>query len=244
MTTPPPLARGIAAIALIAISGAGVAVGFATRKEHSARNPTRQVAAMPALRIDTGNGDIRVVARPGRTVTFSSSLAWIGRRPTVWTSAAGGQLTLTSSCDTFPPGIDLPIFSKCDVDLVVGVPAATDVSIDSGSGNITLEGLQGAVTVDSGTGFLKATDLGSPTLSVDSGTGDVSATFRTRPASVRVDSGTGDITVRVPAGRYDVTSDSGVGSVKVSGIVEDSSADSRLSFDSGVGDIRIEANDG
>jgi Putative adhesin len=243
MTTPSPLARGIATVALIAISVGGVAVGFGTRTEHEAREPARQMPAMAALRIDADDGDIRVVARPGDAVTYSSSLRWIGRRPAVTVSAGGDQLRLKSSCPSVLLGAELPIFSRCDVDLVVGVPPASDVSIDSGSGAIALVGLKGAISIDSGTGPITATDLGSPTLTIDSGTGDVSAAFRTRPTRVRVDSGTGDITIRVPSGPYDITSDSGVGSVNVRGIVNDPSADSRLSFDSGVGDIQVEAND-
>ena len=104
---------------------------------------------MPALRIDTGDGDIRVVARPGDTVTYSSSLKWIGRRPSVAVSAGGDQLRLKSSCPTFLPVAELPIFSRCDVDLIVGVPPATDISIDSGSADITPVGLKGAVGINS-----------------------------------------------------------------------------------------------
>ncbi len=243
MTTPTPLARGIATVALIALSAAGVAVGFGTRTEHEVREPARQIPAMAALEIDAGDGDIRVVARPGDAVTYSSSLKWIGRRPSVEVSAGGDQLRLKSSCPSVLLGAELPIFSRCDVDLVVGVPPATDVRIDSGSGDIALEGLNGTVSIDSGTGPIMATELGSPTLTIDSGTGDVTAAFRTRPTSVRVDSGTGDITVRVPSGPYAVNADSGVGSVSLRGVVNDPGADSRLSFDSGVGDIQVEAND-
>ena len=65
----------------------GVAVGLGTRQEHEAHEPVRQIPAMPALRIDTGDGDIRVVARPGDAVTYSSSLKRIGRHPLVAVSA-------------------------------------------------------------------------------------------------------------------------------------------------------------
>jgi Putative adhesin len=244
MTTPTPLARGIAAIILIAASAGGVAVGFATRVEHEARGPADQIPSLPALEIDAGQGDIRAVGRPGATITYESSLKWIGRRPSIGISRRGEQLRLRSGCPSYLLVTDVDLFSKCDVDLDVGVPATTGLTIDAGSGDISLEGLNGAVSIDSGTGSISATRLRSPTFAVDSGTGDVTVAFVVRPESVSVDSGTGDITVRVPSGRYDITSDSGVGSVSVEGVVDDPTANSRLMFDSGVGDIRVEANDG
>lgn len=100
------------------------------------------------------------------------------------------------------------------IDLVVKVPAHFALTLDDGSGDTDIQGLQGALRIDDGSGDLV----------VDNG------------ASLVLEDGSGDVQISNISG--DVRIDDGSGDMKVSQI------DGIVTIDDGSGDIRVEQSKG
>lgn len=94
------------------------------------------------------------------------------------------------------------------IDLVVEVPAGTDVRLDDGSGSVEVSGT-GAVNVTDGSGSVKLRSVGS--VVVEDGSG--SLTIEDVTGSVVVEDGSGSVRVRNVTGF--VTVEDGSGSLKI-----------------------------
>ncbi len=112
------------------------------------------------------------------------------------------------------------------VDLEIKVPRRTRVKVDSASGDVVVEGVEGAVEVDVASGGVSLRGIG-PRISVDTGSGNVSLEDGRGP--VELDTGSGAVRVVRVAGRLQV--DTGTGRVEVDGL------DGELHVDTGMGAV-------
>ncbi len=202
------------------------------------------------MHVDSGSVTIEHSARPGATVTSSSTRAW--RSPSDQEHLSGGTLAIRSSCGSqvlntnctrnyvvrLQPTVSLLVVTgQGDVD-ISGVQGRLDLK--SGQGDITVTGRHGAMTASTGQGSISASALGSGPTTVESGQGDVDLRFLTPPTRVSATSGQGSVSIEVPRGfdSYQVHASSGQGSV--TNRVNESPTSARIvRATSGQGDVDI-----
>jgi hypothetical protein len=202
------------------------------------------------IEIDNGSVTIEPVATTGAVVT-SSGLSGLSS-PSDTEHVTGGTLVVRSSCPT-------RFFENhCTRSYVLRIPSDVAVVADTGSGDVTTNGVdgplrirsgQGNVRVDGATGSVRiwsgqgevtATGLRGATAAVTTGQGDVHLGFDAAPSEVQAISGQGDVTITLPRGAvaYRVRATSGQGVVTDTVAVNPSSRRTVLAS-SGQGDIAI-----
>jgi hypothetical protein len=217
-------------IVLVAVAVGGFVVA-ASARHVTVSEETATYPAASRLELDSGAGDIVVRGEDRSDIKVDSRIRSTGSDPKLTADTSAGRLRLRASChhsffnwdtgdDTFGIG---PL---CAVSYTVAVPRETSLSVDSGTGDVRADGIS------------------SPAVSIDSGTGDIVLNFVAAPRDIEINSGTGDVTVRVPAGAYDINTDSGIGDVVLGfGIEHDAASTNRIRIDSGTGDVTIERSD-
>lgn len=187
------------------------------------------------LTIQGGASDIEVQGggQAGK-VQVRRDLSWgpFSSEPTPLATLTGNTLELDAECEGF--------LGWCSVDFVVTVPDGTDVTVDNGSGDITLTGSFGGLTLNAGSGDVETRNIAAETIAGEVGSGDVDLDLGRAPSSVRFKTGSGDLSVRVPQDAdYAVTADTGSGDAQVS-IASDRSSTQRMFVTTGSGDIDID----
>ena len=209
----------------------------------------------PSLFVSTGSGDIRVM--PGKDGEMhisgrvrSSHGGWFGG------SSTRGQVQPV--CD-HPPieqnGSDVRIgkdnsemYRHVSIDYVIETPATTDVSANSGSGNLELQNMNGHVVGSTGSGDIRASNLGSNS-KLETGSGNIQADGMAGDA--KLETGSGDIKVHqsspgnmrahTGSGNIDISSltgglNAGTGSGNVT---VDGSPTSNWKLETGSGNVRL-----
>jgi len=120
---------------------------------------------------------------------------------------------------------------EAHVDLVIEVPAGTDMAVYVAVGEVDAADIDGNLLIDTGSGAVTATNIGGD-LSVDTGSGSVSV--RDIRGNLMVDTGSGSVELEGVVGR-DVMIDTGSGSVRGYAVEA-----RRLNVDTGSGRIQIE----
>lgn len=117
------------------------------------------------------------------------------------------------------------------------------VAVRSGSGGVTLSRVTGPVDVESSSGSVLGSGLAGPVLAATS-SGDVELEL-TRAQDVRASTSSGDVHLTVPDGRYRVDSDGGSGGVDDEGdrieVVDDPDARHVLELSTSSGQIEVSA---
>ena len=114
-----------------------------------------------------------------------------------------------------------------------------DVDLGSGVGDIRLEGSATEADIETSVGDITARDFSvEGALTVTSSTGDVTLSLEDVPESLEVSSNVGDQNITIPDGSYRVETESGVGDISIA-VDNDSDASTLLRFTSSVGDITV-----
>jgi DUF4097 and DUF4098 domain-containing protein YvlB len=114
------------------------------------------------------------------------------------------------------------------LDVVVTVPAGSDLATKLGSADLETTGSLGAAQVRSGSGDVTLADLGGPAI-VETGSGDVRIEHAS--AALRVKSGSGDVEIDLAGAEVSVSTGSGDVVVRA--------ADGPVAAKTGSGDLRI-----
>jgi hypothetical protein len=171
-----------------------------------------QTYLRPATQIeiqgDTGNVTL-VPGGPG--VAVHRHLTWSWSKPSISETWEGQTLRLNTRC----PGVALG--PGCGVDYTLRVPVNATVVAHTSTGDISVRGLRGSLTLSTSTGDVHVTDapgalsartntgdidasgLASPTVDAHTDTGDVQLRFTQPPSQVQASASTGDVSVTVPA---------------------------------------------
>ena len=206
-----PIAFAIAAAVLL--NGCIIHVGGqrSAPLEHSEKTLTLDADSLKQLNADTGAGSLLIQGEAGRTQI--EVVAQIYNR-----EESELILTLEKHGDSAKLVADFDRgFSYGDspyIDLVVKVPASFALTLDDGSGDTDIKGLQGALRIDDGSGDLFVDNGASLTL--EDGSGDIQVS--NIQGDVRVDDGSGDMNIS-----------------QINGVV---------SVEDGSGDIRVEHSKG
>jgi hypothetical protein len=244
----PVLALLIVVAAVLFVFGATMAVGLMTQH---ADTHTRTLAAAPAMVVDAGTGDVRIVAADRTDVRLTMKekrSVWGGGRVTVSGDAA--HLDLDDGCDRF-----LFVDDLCDVKYVLEVPRATDVQVVTGTGDVRAENLDGSADLAAGTGDLHVVDVRGPVrlqaqtgdVHVEAPSSDIVARTSTgdvdveasKPGTIQAQADTGDIHISVPDLTYavDVQTDTGDEHVDVR---RDDASPRKLRAHTDTGDVHVE----
>ena len=113
------------------------------------------------------------------------------------------------------------------IDLEVRMPARLNLSIDDGSGPVTVQNVAAMVTVDDGSGSIDLVDTGD--VDIDDGSGSITLE---NVGAVRIDDGSGSITIAGATG--DVYVEDGSGPIDIRGIR------GSVTVDDGSGDIDVD----
>lgn len=179
---------------------------------------TSSAVRSPQLTVDTPEGNTVV------TAAIRGSETELGR------SYDDGKLRLSDDCSEW---------DSCEVELAIGVPSGAVLKLRTGSGDLKVAGVAGAVTVKTGSGDVVASDLSCEHLQIETGSGDVRARLEQPPKKVLVDTGSGDVRLWVPEEAYSVDLHTGSGDEDVEGITTDSDASRTIRVDTGSGDVWI-----
>jgi DUF4097 and DUF4098 domain-containing protein YvlB len=199
----------LAAALLLFTVGAQAAEGTFTR--------TLTVTGPVDLDVSTGSGDITVrVGEPGQvqvTGKITTTSRWLG----------GGGEELVQRIQQNPPVQqqgnsihigrieDRELRRNVSISYELWVPQETRLGVDTGSGNVDADGIQGPVNADTGSGNITLANIGG---------------------EVRTDTGSGD--VRLDSINGPVFADTGSGSIRGTGVR------GSLTVDTGSGDVQLE----
>lgn len=221
---------------MVAIVGLAVVGMNQGRSARSVDVPTNIDHAITAVQIKSGTGDVKV-----STGARAGTLQLTRRLPRDLASSGyaadqrwdGNTLVLTpeASCGSSKAG--------CSIDYSLEVPDGTRITVDTGSGDVKLEGTLGVIAAKTGSGDVELDDLRSTSVSASTGSGDIDLSLKSAPDSLTLRAGSGDVKVRMPReATYDVTTNTGSGDDEVT---VDTSSDSvhKVRVDTGSGDIEL-----
>lgn len=233
-----------------------VAIGFGALNyvslvaEDSYRVPATTVPGTGEVTLGVGSGDVAVSPSRDRRSEYSGKVYYSLIKPKLhWQPSSDGAV-LAGGPNCFWIG-------NCGVTLRLSVPPSRAVHASSGSGDVDVSGLTGAVRVGDGSGDVVADNLsGSVRLSDGSGnitgtglaslrvrasdgSGNVRLSFTKPPEQVRVTDSSGNITVAVPAGvAYYVVAKASSGSTHVD-VPQDSRSPRTIYLSDGSGNITV-----
>jgi hypothetical protein len=183
------------------------------------------------LTIEGGGGDVSVRsgASPG-TVELTRRIRWAwGSPPTAHETWQGSTLAVGDDCA-----------GTCNIAYEIRVPNGVAVTAHTGSGDISLRGTLGAVSLEAGSGDLEA-DLAPTSLTTRTGSGDIDLRLRSPATQISANSGSGDVDIRLPGDTtYAVDSQSGSGDVEVN-VPQLGTSENHVQVRTGSGDITLQA---
>jgi hypothetical protein len=166
--------------AIAAVQVAGWTIGAVEHTSH-------QVIPGPIDRLTVNAGAADIVVLPelggGGTATIDSTAKGSFHAPVLRAVKTGGEVRMDGNC----PYIS---FGPCRARIVIRVPAATELDVHSGSGDVTATGMTGRVKLSTGSGDVNADGLRGDA-ELRTGSGDVNA--RAVDGTARLRTGSGDI---------------------------------------------------
>lgn len=209
-------------------------------KEH--QQLTLDAAGLSRLMATTGAGDITIVGDTNATqIVVDADLYFENRNDLTFTLArSGNEARLVAESNS--NGIGVVWNNSPYIDLTVRMPAALALSLDDGSGDVSIRGLTEQIRVEDGSGELSIN--GGKDVRVTDGSGDLA--IQQAQGSVKVDDGSGDLNISDVKGSVEISDGSGdmqvsrVGAVKIddgSGDISVSDADSLTVDESGSGEL-------
>ena len=193
---------------------------------------TVPVSGTANLEVFTHSGDVTIRSGPAGNSVISGKIHVEDR----WLS--GGRKDAVAQLEKNPPvqqngstvKIDYVPYHEISIDYEITVPANTSVRAESGSGNLTAEGLQNGFDGHTGSGDVRL-DHVAGTTRVQSGSGNITARALAGPFEVNASSG--DIRIEQTAAG-DAKAHTGSGNVEIVG------ADGGVRAEAGSGNVRVE----
>ncbi|MBW4715603.1 DUF4097 family beta strand repeat-containing protein [Saccharothrix obliqua] len=253
----------LAAVAAVLATGSlSSCVSFVENTFNDRHEVTEKVST---VRIHNGAGDVRLRGSEGVTTTEVKRVVEYPKgtdEPRGVTHRVEGDTLVLDGCgrrcsvnyEVTVPTLGVKVVGdngSGDVTL----EGVASVEVEVGSGDLVVRNVSGPVSLDSGSGDVTVTDVGEGVTArlgsggarlakvrgpvrVDNSSGDVDVELAA-VQSVRAETGSGNLTVRVPRGGYRVEVSSGSGDVRKSDLVSDPGASAELVLRSGSGDVAL-----
>jgi hypothetical protein len=241
-----------------AVAGVGAALllGSTGAVSNSATETQTRDFTGSSIVFEAGGNDVEVLggAAPGKVEIIREYRWGMGAsKPSPNESWTGDTLEISDAdCN----GLSW----RCSIDYVVRVPDGTDVTIDSGSGDIVVAGALGTLDLEAGSGDIDGQGLESEKVVVHTGSGDIDLGFAagepnvearagsgsidldlpTAPSALNVRTGSGDVQIDVPETepfQIDVQTGSGDQDVE---LADSPDADRLIRVETGSGDVELE----
>jgi Putative adhesin len=197
--TPPPSVNAM--LKTVAIYAVGVLVGAALTGcgliyNEFSDDRTEEAAGITTVRFDGGSGNLTVRQGEGQQIQIHRKVRYANDKPGATDHRDGSALVVNTRCGR-----------NCSVDYTITMPAGAkvdghngsgdvnltgvaSVSVDVGSGNVTVHGASGSVTARTGSGDVELVDVAGD-VTANTGSGNVRLT---RVAGeVITDTGSGDV---------------------------------------------------
>jgi DUF4097 and DUF4098 domain-containing protein YvlB len=124
------------------------------------------------------------------------------------------------------------LFRDVSIDYEITTPSGTTLKAESGSGDLEIGGIEGAVTAETGSGDMKVENIGA-NARLETGSGSIHATNVHGAATLQT--GSGDIDLGL-TGAGDVKAQTGSGSIHISGV------NGGLRAQAGSGEVEVAGN--
>jgi len=179
------------------------------------------------LTIDVRSGDIAIYGSDDAEVTATARIQ--GPSNHLGHALTGGKLTLVDDCHE----------NHCNVDVSVAVPSGVSVEVHVGSGDLEVNDMLGAISLETGSGDILGYDLAGADLRTETGSGDVSLDVSEPAERIHVRTHSGDVLVGVPAGAYRLNVGTSSGDRHLNDVSNDSSAAGSIDVFTSSGDVAI-----
>lgn len=201
----------------------------------TAIRPLALSADLAAVEVSGGSGDVAIgPTAEGTSPNAVARVRWALAEPAVLMSGQAGRAALRAQC---PP---MSVFGGCDASFDLAVRPATEVRVETTSGDITIAGLTGAIHVQSTSGDIMGRGLASAVVAATATSGDVELVFREAPRQVDVEVTSGSIRIALPndGSRYEVITRTSSGDV-VNDVGSDPHSAARIVATATSGDVEI-----
>lgn len=198
---------------------------------------TLTVGAAPSLEASAGSGNVTVRGGTGSTIVVKGTVE-VRKGWSAPSNAADLARQLVANPPIAQTGDAVKVGHIADeatrqavsVSYDISVPVATMVAANSGSGNVTVSGVNNTVKANSGSGNVEVSSVGGD-LDARTGSGNVSVKDARKAANLST--GSGNIVANL-TGQGDVKASTGSGDIKVTGVV------GLLSANTGSGSIGVQ----
>ncbi|WP_240220166.1 DUF4097 family beta strand repeat-containing protein [Rheinheimera hassiensis] len=203
--------------------------GHAGDLQHEERKLTLNAASLKQLQADTGAGKLDIIGEAGRSEIEMVANIYYYKADDIRLS-----LTTSGNSAVLEAGFEKSFYNGNSpyIDVLIKVPEHFGLTLDDGSGDTGINGLQGDLQVDDGSGDLRIN--GGANVKVEDGSGNL--LIEQVSGKLTVDDGSGDLIIRQVAGN--VTIEDGSGDIvvnEVGGVV---------TIDDGSGDINVDGAGG
>ncbi|WP_460545093.1 DUF4097 family beta strand repeat-containing protein [Glycomyces halotolerans] len=228
------------ALVLVAVLAAtGVWVWASATPAESDDYDKTYTRAVANVAVDLEVGAVNLAASADDAFEVRRESTWRGKEPSVseeWTDADSWEAE--SDCGERWLHIR---GGRCEVEYWLNVPAGTGADITTSVADVTVDGLDGDLRLESSVGRIDAERLRTTSTVVTSSTGDVHLAFDRVLGDITVDANVGDVVIVVPddGTTYDVRFDSGVGESDITIATDFGGADYLIDVSSGVGDLEV-----
>jgi DUF4097 and DUF4098 domain-containing protein YvlB len=190
---------------------------FARAEGHFER--TLSVSGNVNLDLTTGSGEVNIKTGGANQVVIHARVTsgdWWGGNSEAAVRSVESNPPIAQSGSSIRVGYDLPEDAKHHVAISyeVTVPADTTLQINTGSGEISVEGVRAAAKMHTGSGDIRARDLG-PQSRLETGSGSIR--IESAAAPLFASTGSGSIQADL-TGSGDVEVHTGSGGVEVRGV--------------------------
>jgi DUF4097 and DUF4098 domain-containing protein YvlB len=236
----------IASLALVALASAGCQPVQVTSSSDSSRsnstdgsshvgkNSYQISQAVTEISLKGNAGDVDVVAGNG-PISVTETLRYTDDKPVTSHNVNGDTLALTSAdCEH-----ERSVNGRCQVDWEIRAPAATNLTLRSESGGITVTGFSGTVSARASAGGVQGRDLTSRSVIAKSSAGGVDLAFTQPPDQVSATSSAGGVDIQLPSRTgYDVHASSATGDPDVN-VQQDDNSPHKINAKTSAGTIEI-----
>ena len=191
MTTPLPLTKGRLLALLLGVPVAFALIAWTGLTEVAyagqGRYPVRLAVQVhgSTVNFSVGAADVQVTQAPGSTLRLAGKATYsLFRSDVTWHTTPSG-VVVSPQCHFF--------VGNCSFSFHAVLPAGKRSVLSDGSGNLTLQGLTGPVTVGSGSGDVQVNGL-TGTVSLQNGSGNITGGALSGP-KVTLKAGSGDIAI-------------------------------------------------
>ncbi|MEU5155227.1 DUF4097 family beta strand repeat-containing protein [Glycomyces sp. NPDC021274] len=228
---------GLVLLAAMAVAGVWIWSTASPEKTETHSETYTQHTAGVEVVVEVGR--IELNASADDALVVDSEIIWRGEDPKLVEQWQGDTFTADGTCND-----RLIVFAsdECDVNYTLALPSGAAAEAESSVGDVHIDGLDGAIDIETSVGDIQGENLRTTETRVESSVGSVRLAFAEVRGDINVINSTGDVEIIVPddGTTYDVVFESGVGSEHID-IATDpsSSADYVISVNTSVGDLIV-----